>query len=698
MSSRSVGVTSEFDDKLPRWLSPYVVAMEWFKETGLWEEVWERLKVNRQGYQGADLAMVLLAHRLTQREWGLKRFLEETAPYGQQLAAVAGRKQWPTQSAVSRALQAVDLEEVGVFADWVFEQTAHHGAFLLSHPGAYYRDGDGHKRRVMHADGTVEAMRQRALPEGDGLPEPKRFAANLGAAGYAGRKRGEVQYKVTLMQEAGTSLWVGAKWAKGNGHFSEEVEALTETADRWVQLMDESDRPTTVVTDGDEGGVGQAVAGAKSELGFATRLSCYDLLAHKEVVEHLNGAKWGAVQDSKSGPQRWATDAGTIRLRDVRVRVVVSRYRAEQAEGNGSGVEIEGWHYELYGFEPKSIEAVTAPDAVALYYGRNAVENRFGQRQREFNSPEVVSFDPGGQYLGIVMALLAWNIETILGAKAQQPLQKVADPPASEPSSRPVDRQLEPMPRPDPEALPESVSKTACAVSLETILKLLNDYDWEGRLDGGWTYRCQDNAIECPRGEVLTYQGARRVTEDRIEVRYFNTYSACSECPLRQGCSRSQKERFRREITVRLAVDPQDHPAPTSRFEWEPPSLSRPPGSDSADESTSPRLDQPAESGLRPPQLVPTVFRRRFRKLATAATTKVTINPKDSGPSLEAYLAADAAERQRRRATWKNRHDWNKLEAEADVELTVQSQRSAEQLTGLFDNDAPPDVTPASPG
>lgn len=684
MSSWKISVSPETDDaELPQWLNGYVVVMNYLEKSGIWEEVPQRLRVNRQGYQGVDLAMVLLAHWMCPRDWGLKTFLEETEAYGDQLAAVAGRSRWPTQSTMSRALKAVDPTEVETFGEWILEQTARQGIELLEHSGACWRDSDGQRRRVFHADGMVEAIRQRALPEDDSLPPPKRFATGLAEPGYPGRKRGEVQYKATLAQETGTGLWVGATLASGNGCFSEAVSALTESAERWVRLLGEADERATVVTDGEAGGIGQTRVGAASELEFGTRLSCYQLLEESEVRDHLNETNWTRVDDAKSGPTRWAAEGGEIRLRDVRLRVVVSRYRVGEQSGNGVGEEIDGWRYELFGFDLDSTESISAAEAVTLYYGRNAEENRFAARNREFRSPEVVSGAPGGQYLAIVMSLVAWNLETILGSHSEEPLEEVTEEP--ETRDQPV-RQLPALPDVAGSSNgTEGSSRSSPEVSFERLEELIEDYDWEERLEEGWAYDGETNEVICPRGERLTFGSARRVDEDRIEVRYRNSYSACSTCPMREQCSRSTQDRFRRELTIRLAVDPDTYDSPTSRFEWEAPSRDEPDG-------------PTRETDQQPPQLVPVAFRRRFRMFTRELSIDVTVEPAETTERSPDYLATDAADRQRRRRSWAERLDWNALDGESTVAIETPNPSTAERVDRMLAPHPPPDESDAKTG
>ena len=55
---------------------------------------------------------------------------------------------------------------------------------------------------VFDIDGTREAARQRALPQTEDLPPPFRRLDDVCAAGYAGRKRGEIVRTRTVVSQA----------------------------------------------------------------------------------------------------------------------------------------------------------------------------------------------------------------------------------------------------------------------------------------------------------------------------------------------------------------------------------------------------------------------------------------------------------------------------------------------------------------
>src|SRR5439155_8767738 len=86
----------------------------------------------------------------------------------------------------------------------------------------------GTRWTVFDLDGTRQAARQRALPQGPDLPPPHRRLSAVCAPGYTGRKRGEVVRTRTTLLQAHTQQWLFTCGAAGNGDDrGEMVRGLT---------------------------------------------------------------------------------------------------------------------------------------------------------------------------------------------------------------------------------------------------------------------------------------------------------------------------------------------------------------------------------------------------------------------------------------------------------------------------------------
>ena len=120
----------------------------------------------------------------------LAAYYERLLPFATPFMALFGRSQLPARSTLSRFLAALDQASVEALRG-VFLQDA------LARPGPAEGVGGLWDRRgqrwvVFDLDGTRQAARQRALPQGPDLPPPQRRLQAVCAPGYTGRKRGEV--------------------------------------------------------------------------------------------------------------------------------------------------------------------------------------------------------------------------------------------------------------------------------------------------------------------------------------------------------------------------------------------------------------------------------------------------------------------------------------------------------------------------
>ena len=84
-------------------------------------------------------------------------------------------------------------------------------------------DRAGTARVVFDIDGTREAARQRALPKTQEVPASQRRLTKVCAAGYTGRKRGEVVRTRTVVSQEHSYQWLGNFGYRGNGGYREEL-------------------------------------------------------------------------------------------------------------------------------------------------------------------------------------------------------------------------------------------------------------------------------------------------------------------------------------------------------------------------------------------------------------------------------------------------------------------------------------------
>jgi hypothetical protein len=227
MPARSLTVTTRkrSTGRLPEWATRYVVLVESLRAQGVLQAISERLRVaRRDGYSGLDIFLFLLLYFASSCRCGVRSFSDRCRPYARELAVVAGRHSWPTQSSVSRFLSDLDPEQVGAFGDWLLGAGCR-ASVLEQSAVIVHRDACGNAWQVFDYDPTVETLRQRALPESDQEPAPQRRSAKLAAPGYPGRKRGEVQISRATLQHAGSGLWLSIRVGPGNGEHRRHHQA-----------------------------------------------------------------------------------------------------------------------------------------------------------------------------------------------------------------------------------------------------------------------------------------------------------------------------------------------------------------------------------------------------------------------------------------------------------------------------------------
>ena len=207
----------------PSWFGEATLIVEHLRSHGVLSAICERVRFARRRfghYEVIDFLAVLIGYAIS-GESTLEAFYEELQPFAPTFMALFDRDQLPARSTLSRFLTALRQEPVEALRSLFLDD-------LLSRPLSQERQTGGLKDReglawvVFDIDGTREAARQRALPQTEELPPAYRRLNDICAAGYTGRKPGEV---------VRTALWSG--WARaisgsaqsgsrGNGVYRED--------------------------------------------------------------------------------------------------------------------------------------------------------------------------------------------------------------------------------------------------------------------------------------------------------------------------------------------------------------------------------------------------------------------------------------------------------------------------------------------
>jgi hypothetical protein len=413
--------------RLPEVYSEGALVIEHLFSQGVLESVGRVLQVYRQGgYVGLDVFLFFLLYFTGSTALGLSEFDRRIGGHRARLAALGGRDTLPTHASVSRFLKAVcetDMEEVTPYL-----LTEACGAReLLRERCVRAQDGVGASWHIFDLDPTSKVLRSRALPDRDGLPLARRRASEA-RPGYLGRKRGELKVCRTTLMHSGSGLWLGIWTAPGQGDWRSHSKKAIE---RVVAVCRDAQLPLERVllrVDGEGGNTPFITACQERGVHYLTRSTYYTLLDDAVLRQYLNEASWFEVEDSGSGPVRYAAELGQLELpcsnttvredgtpyAKVTSRMVIARYRTE--EGRGVGRLIDGWQYELYATDVDA-EAYAAPEVVALYHGRSGLENRFCQEDREMGLDRLYSYHLPGYSLACVFGLFVWNLRVCWGVR-----------------------------------------------------------------------------------------------------------------------------------------------------------------------------------------------------------------------------------------------------------------------------------------
>jgi len=191
-SSVSIQTSAEPIPSVPAWFGEVALLAHTLTRLGLLAAISERVRFARKRFgtfEVIDFVVVLMGYAIS-GEPTLAAYYERLQPFATPFMALFGRSRLPHRSTLSRFLAALDEASVEALRS-VFLQDA------LARPGPAEGvgglwDRQGHRWVVFDLDGTRQAARQRALPQGPDLPPPELRLRPVCAPGYTGRKRGEV--------------------------------------------------------------------------------------------------------------------------------------------------------------------------------------------------------------------------------------------------------------------------------------------------------------------------------------------------------------------------------------------------------------------------------------------------------------------------------------------------------------------------
>src|SRR5713226_7867795 len=269
------------------WFGEATLIVEHLRKQGVLSAICEHVRFARRRfghYEVIDFLAVLFGYAIS-GERTLEAFYEGLQPFAPTFMALFDRDQLPARSTLSRFLTALRQEPVEALRSLFLDD-------LLSRPLSKERqtgglkDREGFERVVFDIDGTREAARQRALPQTEELPPAFRRLDKVCAAGYTGRKRGEVVRTRTVVSQAHSYQWLGSVGNRGNGLYREELRRGLTAIGSYLQAHQLSPTSALLRLDG-QYGTG-AVITDLAGFAFVMRGKEYSVLDQESVQSRLH--------------------------------------------------------------------------------------------------------------------------------------------------------------------------------------------------------------------------------------------------------------------------------------------------------------------------------------------------------------------------------------------------------------------------
>jgi hypothetical protein len=285
--SVSIQTTSRSVPSTPSWFGEVALIVEHLRKQGVLSAICERVRFVRRRfghYEVIDFLAVLFGYAIS-GERTLEAFYEGLQPFAVPFMALFDRDRLPARSTLSRFLTALTQEPVEALRALFLDD-------LLSRPLSKERqtgslvDREGGARVVFDVDGTREAARQRALPQTEELPPAFRRLDEVCAAGYTGRKRGEVVRTRTVISQAHSYQWLGSFGNRGNGLYRAELRQALSAIGRYLTAHQLSQERALLRLDG-QYGTG-AVLADLAGFSFVMRGKEYAVLDHPLVQARLH--------------------------------------------------------------------------------------------------------------------------------------------------------------------------------------------------------------------------------------------------------------------------------------------------------------------------------------------------------------------------------------------------------------------------
>jgi hypothetical protein len=512
-SSRSIPST-------PSWFGEMVVIVSYLRKHGILTKISEEIHFARRRfghYEVIDFLAVLFGYAAS-GERTLEEFYKRVRPFAQPFMALFGRDRLPARSTLSRFLAALTTEPTEALRALFLEDLLERLPDFEQQPCGL-TDRTGKRWLVFDIDGTRETARQRALPKGSQMPPAHRRLDEVCAAGYTGRKRGEVVRTRTTVLQAHSYQWLGTFGNPGNGEYRKELRRAVEAIQAYLKVHQLKDSCALLRLDGLYG-TGAVLADLLG-LPFVMRSKTYGFLDLPDVQTRLHLPADQQFTLPESPLVRTLYDCPDIPVcaDGQQYRLVVATH-PKGSKKQKIGVERDGLIYELF-LTKLPQEAFTPSDVVALYLHRGSFETVLWDEDGEQDPDRWCSHTAWGQEAWQIICQWTWNLRLELG------------------------HQLEPEPMRTTEFAPAVKDDPAPATGYAAVEVALPFK--QGRFCGRDFLLQPDGSLRCPAGQALRATEQRYEADGSLRLVYAARITHCRTCQLRQQCqwrgSTTQKPR-----------------------------------------------------------------------------------------------------------------------------------------------------------
>jgi hypothetical protein len=396
----------------PSWFGEATLIVEYLRKQGVLSAINERVRFARRRfgrYEVIDFLAILFGYVIS-GERTLEAFYEGLQPVAPTFMALFDRDQLPARSTLSRFLTALTQEPVEALRALFLDDLLSRPLFQERQTGSL-KDREGGDWVVFDIDGTREAARQRALPQTEELPVAYRRLDKVCAAGYTGRKRGEIVRTRTVISRAHSYQWLGSMGNRGNGLYRKELRQALAAIGRYLAAHQLPPERALLRLDG-QYGTG-AVLADLAGFSFLMRGKDYAVLDHPLVQARLHLPPDQLQHRPESQLVRSLYDCPDVPVGSlgVQCRVVVATHPADKQQSR-VGVTRAGVVYELF-FTDLPPHAFTVSDVVELYLHRGAFEPALADEDVEQDPDRWCSQSPSGQECWQLVSQWVWNLRLV---------------------------------------------------------------------------------------------------------------------------------------------------------------------------------------------------------------------------------------------------------------------------------------------